>query len=173
MGYEKRIIEREIRRAIAPSKRQKKTKRIMYTKFLLDRGYTDPAFFAHFWGISESTARAYIREAKYASVPDSEIKKIEEIARKKGCSLPDAVAIRYHSACFIATASYGTPLHRDIEILRNWRDTVLMPTYAGRFFVNFYYCVSPLIAHIIEKSETLKLLTRKMIKIMSRRCNCL
>jgi hypothetical protein len=47
------------------------------------------------------------------------------------------------SPCFIATAAYGTPLHEDIDVLRDFRDEYLMPNLAGRAFVNIYYSSSP------------------------------
>jgi len=40
------------------------------------------------------------------------------------------------SPCFIATAAYGTPLHEDINVLRDFQDEYLMSNLAGRAFVN-------------------------------------
>jgi len=60
------------------------------------------------------------------------------------------------SDCFIATASYGTPFAKEIDVLRKWRDTSLMTNLFGKVFVKFYYTISPPIANIISKSGTLK-----------------
>ncbi len=40
------------------------------------------------------------------------------------------------SPCFIATAAYGTPLHADINVLRDFRDEYMMPNPAGRAFAH-------------------------------------
>ncbi len=54
--------------------------------------------------------------------------------------------------CFIATAAYGTPMHPFVELLRNFRDEILIKFRAGRAFVRFYYKNSPPLAAAIEKS---------------------
>ena len=62
--------------------------------------------------------------------------------------------------CFIATAAYGTSTAHEINVLRSFRDNVLMRENAGRKFISLYYRVSPTIAKMIEKSPALKLATR-------------
>jgi hypothetical protein len=59
------------------------------------------------------------------------------------------------SPCFIATAAYGTPLHKDIDVLRDFRDEYLMSNLAGRAFVEIYYTLSPQIADVIRENECL------------------
>lgn len=63
-------------------------------------------------------------------------------------------------ACFIATAAYGSKDQTQVKTLRRFRDEVLMPTAAGRLFVQGYYAVSPPIADSIRDSQTLKAMTR-------------
>lgn len=60
------------------------------------------------------------------------------------------------SACFIATASYGTPFAEEINILRFWRDNFLLKNYFGTLFVNTYYNISPPIARFIQKRRYLR-----------------
>jgi hypothetical protein len=62
--------------------------------------------------------------------------------------------------CFIATAAFGTPLEKHVQILRDFRDRFLLTTSAGQAFVKFYYEVSPPIAGKIAQSEGLRFITR-------------
>jgi tetratricopeptide (TPR) repeat protein len=65
------------------------------------------------------------------------------------------------SGCFVATACFGDYNAPEVFVLRQYRDNTLLPTYWGRFFVKFYYFVSPPIARQIEKSEKVKLFIRR------------
>jgi subtilisin family serine protease len=62
--------------------------------------------------------------------------------------------------CFIATAAFGSPMELHVLILRDFRDNYLICHSIGRIFVESYYRMSPLIAHVIEKSEGLRTITR-------------
>jgi uncharacterized repeat protein (TIGR02543 family) len=62
--------------------------------------------------------------------------------------------------CFIATAAYGSPLHRNLDILRDFREKYLMPSRVGRALVDIYYKYSPFMASIIAKHRTLKIAVR-------------
>ena len=64
------------------------------------------------------------------------------------------------SPCFIATAAYGTSLHEDINVLRDFRDEYLMPNPAGRAFVKIYYSTSPPLADVIRDNEGLRTAVR-------------
>ena len=65
------------------------------------------------------------------------------------------------SECFIATAAYGTPLHEDIDVLRDFRDEYLMTNPIGRTFVEIYYTTSPPIADVIRENEGLRTIVRE------------
>jgi serine protease len=62
--------------------------------------------------------------------------------------------------CFIATAAFGTPSEKHVALLRAFRDRCLLPSKAGRAFVDFYYAVSPPIAEVIAGHEALRFVTR-------------
>ena len=64
------------------------------------------------------------------------------------------------SPCFIATAAYGTPLHADIDVLRDFRDEYMMTNPGGKAFVNAYYTRSPPIADLIRDNEGLGVAVR-------------
>jgi nitrous oxidase accessory protein NosD len=62
--------------------------------------------------------------------------------------------------CFIATAAYGTDTAKEIDILREFRDTVLLPNSLGAEFVSLYYKISPPIANFISQHEVLRTAVR-------------
>lgn len=64
------------------------------------------------------------------------------------------------TGCFIATAAYGTPTAEEIEILRNFRDEVLIQIPAGEILVNTYYDVSPPLAEFIAEHDILRTIVR-------------
>lgn len=67
------------------------------------------------------------------------------------------------TGCFIATASYGTPLANEVIFLKDFRDTILSKYSFGRYFINIYYKTSPPIARTISKSELLKNITKVLL----------
>lgn len=62
--------------------------------------------------------------------------------------------------CFIATATYGSQLHSNVHILRDFRDKYLVSNKLGRVFVELYNKYSPPIAHLIAKHKSLKVFVR-------------
>jgi hypothetical protein len=62
--------------------------------------------------------------------------------------------------CFIATAAYGTETAEEINILREFRDVVLLPSGLGAEFVSLYYEVSPSIAEVISQHDFLRAAVR-------------
>ncbi len=62
--------------------------------------------------------------------------------------------------CFIATAAYGTPLAKEIQILREFRDKYLLTNPGGQVLVSIYYIVSPPIGRFITEHPSLKPIVR-------------
>lgn len=62
--------------------------------------------------------------------------------------------------CFIATAAYDSPLHPHVGILRDFRDTYLLPSKLGRTLVDLYYKYSPSVAELITKNKALRVMVR-------------
>lgn len=68
------------------------------------------------------------------------------------------------SSCFIATAAFGTPFAEEINILREWRDSILLRFLLGKVFVKCYYTISPPIAEYLSQRSILKAIVRKVLK---------
>lgn len=74
---------------------------------------------------------------------------------------PDLGACLSDSACFIATACYGTSRAAELDVLRKFRDQVLMKTAPGRWFVRSYYRVSPGMAIWLWRHERARTIVRE------------
>jgi hypothetical protein len=64
------------------------------------------------------------------------------------------------SPCCTATAAFGTPMAREIGILREFRDEYLLTNSLGRILADFYYGVSPPIAEFIAEHPNLRPMVR-------------
>lgn len=73
-------------------------------------------------------------------------------------------AIEDPKGCFIATASFGTPVAYEINELRYWRDTKLSGSRFGRLFISIYYTLSPPIAKLIAKNAFMKKVIRSLLR---------
>ena len=58
--------------------------------------------------------------------------------------------------CFIATAAFGSYMHPQVKILRDFRDHSLLTNAPGRSFVALYYRISPPLADFIARHELLR-----------------
>ena len=65
--------------------------------------------------------------------------------------------------CFIATAAYGTSTIEQIDVLREFRDSVLLESTAGSVFVSLYYQLSPPVADFIAGNELLRTMVRELL----------
>ena len=94
------------------------------------------------------------QDALYARV--DEIQKEEELER-------DLLGDQGGALCFIATAAYGTSSAPELDVLRDFRDEVLMQSESGRDLVGFYYAASPPVAEFIARHEMLRTVVREAV----------
>jgi len=64
------------------------------------------------------------------------------------------------SGCCVATASCGSPMAKEIQILREFRDEYMLTNPLGEALVQFYYTVSPPMAEFITEHPSLKPVVR-------------
>lgn len=62
--------------------------------------------------------------------------------------------------CFIATAAYGSRMAWEINILKKFRDEVMLNYSIGRNLVDLYYNLSPPMADFITKHDSLRAMIR-------------
>jgi hypothetical protein len=67
------------------------------------------------------------------------------------------------SPCFVATATYGSPLAREIGVLRELRDRYLAPNGPGRVLIDLYYRVGPGLAEQVRQHPWLRQLSRAIL----------
>lgn len=67
--------------------------------------------------------------------------------------------------CFIATAAYGSSLHRNLKPLRWFRDRVLLRSKIGAEFVDWYYQNGPSAAKVVANYPALQLAVQAVLWI--------
>lgn len=102
---------------------------------------------------------AALEDVEYLLSHYSDDKEVYLAARK----LKDEIETSQKEGCFIATAVYTPSETAKIDLLRSYRDEVLLKTTAGRAFVWFYYIISPNIARVISQSRVLKATIRSLM----------
>ncbi|MBC7113648.1 MAG: IPT/TIG domain-containing protein, partial [Candidatus Methanomethyliales bacterium] len=72
------------------------------------------------------------------------------------------------SRCIIATATYGSESAPQVQLLRDFRDNIVLKTFAGSSFMAvfnaWYYSWSPPVASAIEPDPLLKAITRAVLQ---------
>lgn len=71
-----------------------------------------------------------------------------------------SLSLKISEGCFIATAAYRTDTAQELDILREFRDAVLLSSSLGAEVVSFYYKTSPPIADFISQQEVLRTVVR-------------
>jgi len=62
--------------------------------------------------------------------------------------------------CFIATATYGSTMEPQVEVLREFRDRFLFDNALGKTFVKLYNTHSPALADLIARNDSLRKVVR-------------
>jgi len=77
----------------------------------------------------------------------------------------ETTAVEYAtvSPCFVATATYGTPMAEEIGVLRRFRDRYLMNNAPGRALVEAYYEHGPDAAAAIRENPTMRRISRGIL----------
>ena len=65
--------------------------------------------------------------------------------------------------CVVATAAYGTSIAAQLDIVREFRDQVLLANTVGTRMVTFYYDVSPPLASFISEHDMLRIVVRELL----------
>ena len=65
--------------------------------------------------------------------------------------------------CFIATAAFGTPLAKELDILRSFRNNYLLTNNLGTKFVKWYYSWSPGVANKIKENDFYRAVVRVLL----------
>ena len=110
--------------------------------------------------IDIATSRAYVAEKqykRYMQLPDRDPSFDASI-----CGASDEYEGE-GGECFIATAAYGTPMNKNIDVLRKFRDKILIGNSPGESFVKTYYSTSPPIAQVLSNNEFLRTATRVLL----------
>lgn len=74
------------------------------------------------------------------------------------------------SGCYIATMAYGDYDHPQVLILRQFRDDVLNKSFLGRWFIKFYYLISPKLVELLKNqiaiNASIRIILNQFIKFI-------
>lgn len=99
----------------------------------------------------KSTARSYYQKALELRPSYQEVEK----ALKESGRYP----------CLIATVAFGSETAREVEILRDFRDSIMCRSPYGRVCIFLYQRISPLLAPVVSQFDFLKRIVRLIVKI--------
>jgi len=99
--------------------------------------------------------------ARAEELAEEEAEQEEQVETATGLSDLFGISLDPWDYCFIATAAYGTAAAEEIDVLREFRDEVLLQCAPGQAFVDFYYEYSPSLAGFISNHELLRTAVRE------------
>lgn len=105
------------------------------------------------------------RPEDYESARDGILQAIKDFADTRPL-IRQGAAPQPRSGCFIATAAMGSEIHPHVQLLRDYRDAVLLKSkYRDSFesLLAFYYRFSPPIADSMSRHRPLKILLRYVL----------
>ncbi|HEY7368087.1 MAG TPA: CFI-box-CTERM domain-containing protein, partial [Nitrosopumilaceae archaeon] len=111
---------------------------------------------------SQVEAKTGVVDPTPAEVPKSEVEEQPsmEVNQTVVEEKPELDANQNGGGCLIATATFGTELASQVQMLREVRDTKVMGTEAGAMFLSgfnqLYYSFSPTIADLERQSPVFK-----------------
>ncbi|TET47107.1 hypothetical protein E3J62_02420, partial [candidate division TA06 bacterium] len=123
-----------------------------YTDWTVRTEADEPSYHVNIGGLTANTTYEFQAQLDYP------VGKIDDAA-----ILNFTTDELYSPICFIATAAYGTPSAEQIDVLREFRDSVLLESTAGSVFVSLYYQLSPPVADFIAGNELLRTLVREFL----------
>lgn len=79
------------------------------------------------------------------------------LGAQRACATPDAVVgLLDDKSCFIATATFGSPMAPEVVTFRQFRNEFLLTNAPGKAFVKFYYQYGPIAANWVSQNEVVK-----------------
>ena len=76
-----------------------------------------------------------------------------KLTQVKGTVGPPAATPAAGRGCLVATAVYGSPDAPQVQVLRRFRDSVLLHSLPGKFCVRAYYAWAPSLARRLQRSR--------------------
>ena len=81
--------------------------------------------------------------------------------------IPFLDAPAYNAECFIASAAFQDDQHAVVNMLRRFRDNVLLRSAPTRRLVGVYYRRGPRIAEIVERRPILRFLSVAILSLVA------
>ena len=99
----------------------------------------------------------------------------QEAARRRGLAeharfereglMARAVGSRHAGRCFVATLLFGEAWQT--QVLREFRDTILLPRFWGRGLIRLYYRGAPGVCAVLSRWPLLRRLVRRMLSVVA------